>query len=120
MSGSWKKMSAGLPLVVLLAGGSLFLAKVSLEYASVGWLGVCAISIIRYRPTVYTHPLHFTATQQFVQGRVEAKDRKIQSRSEREFSIEEEHRQMMAKLQPDRNYKIVRIHRPEEEDEKGS
>lgn len=28
MSGSWKKVSAGLPLVVLLAGGSLFLAKV--------------------------------------------------------------------------------------------
>lgn len=28
MSGSWKKMSAGLPLVVLLAGGSMFLAKV--------------------------------------------------------------------------------------------
>lgn len=51
-----------------------------------------------------------------MQGRVEAKDRKIQSRSEREFSIEEEHRQMMAKLQPDRNYKIVRIHRPEEEE----
>lgn len=28
MSASWKKMQAGLPLVVLLAGGSLFLAKV--------------------------------------------------------------------------------------------
>lgn len=52
-----------------------------------------------------------------MQGRVEAKDRKIQSKSEREFSIEEEHRQMMAKLQPDRNYKIVRIHRPEEEED---
>ncbi len=59
------------------------------------------------------------ARPQFVQGRVEAKDRKVQSQSEREFSIEEEHRQMMAKLQPDKeaSYKIVRIHRPEEDGE---
>lgn len=50
-----------------------------------------------------------------MQGRVEARDRKVHSQSEREFNIEEEHRQMTAKLQPDTNYKIVRIHRPEEE-----
>ena len=32
------------------------------------------------------------ATLQFVQGRVEAKDRKLVSKSEREFNIEEEHK----------------------------
>ncbi|EWM29133.1 Cytochrome c oxidase assembly protein COX16 [Nannochloropsis gaditana] len=75
---AWKKLSAGLPLLVFLTGGSLFLAK-------------------------------------FVQGRVEAKDSKLQSRSEREFSIEEEHKRMMAKLDPENAYKVVRIHRPEDD-----
>lgn len=33
-----------------------------------------------------------SSSEQFVQGRVEAKDRKIKSSSEREFNLEEEHR----------------------------
>ena len=51
-----------------------------------------------------------------MQGRVEAKDNRLQSKSEREFNIEEEHKQMMAKLNPESNYKVVRIHRPEDDD----
>ena len=126
----WRKVSQGLPLVVFLAGGSVFLAKVrtyarlirppspSPTHPTPTTPAVTYAHLIRPPLSPLpspTHPPTPTPSPQFVQGRVEAKDSRIHSSSEREFSIEEEHKQMMEKLKPDSNYKIVRIHRADDE-----
>ena len=77
-SNGLNKLRAGLPFVVLLAGGSLVLSN-------------------------------------FVQGTVDGRDKRVRSQSEREYSIEKEHKKMMEKLNvKDDNFRNKRIVRPEE------
>lgn len=86
--GGFKKLQAGLPLVVLLAGGSFFLAKVC---TCVTHVYPC-MYIPKELKMYLSHSPLFSTSQKFEQGRVEAKDNRVSSQSEREFSIEEEHK----------------------------
>ena len=51
----------------------------------------------------------------FVQGRVDAKDLRVKTLTERQFSLEQEHDAIMRKLKTD-DYEVTRIPRPRSEE----
>ena len=51
---------------------------------------------------------------EFMQTHVEMKDKKVSSQSTRKFDLEEEHKNMMSKLELEKGYKLSRIPRPED------
>ena len=54
----------------------------------------------------------------FMQTQVEMKDKKTSSMSQRKFDIEKEREEMMKKIDVDNSYKLSRIPRVDEEDDK--
>ena len=55
------------------------------------------------------------ALSKFVQGRVDAKDLRVKTLTERQFSLEQEHDAIMRKLKTD-DYEVTRIPRPRSEE----
>ena len=55
------------------------------------------------------------ALSKFVQGRVEAKDLRVKTLTERQFSLEQEHDAIMRKLKT-HEYEVTRIPRPRSEE----
>ena len=55
------------------------------------------------------------ALSKFVQGRVDAKDLRVKTLTERQFSLEQEHGAVMRKLKTD-DYEVTRIPRPRSEE----
>jgi hypothetical protein len=52
---------------------------------------------------------------EFMQTHMELKDKKVSSKSQRKFDLEEERKSMLGKLDLERDYTLSRIPRPDEE-----
>mmetsp|Transcript_6980 Transcript_6980/g.10523 ORF Transcript_6980/g.10523 Transcript_6980/m.10523 type:complete len:81 (+) Transcript_6980:55-297(+) len=51
----------------------------------------------------------------FVEGQVEKRDKRVRSRTVKQFDLEEEHKRAMAALADNESYEMKRIARPEEQ-----